>query len=353
MGQSAGLSLTTSSYNIFLGYEAGKNRTSGNGNILIGDGTNSNSGSGNINVGIGRGVFAVITTGSNNTAIGASAGNALTTGSDNWIIGGASSLTTGSNNVTLGNSAGQTLATGSKNTFIGANTSGTSANIGAIALGYGAITTGDNQMVIGGSQGSGAYINDLYIGSGVTDTTAQNIIIHGTGGSGTDNAGGNLTLAAGISTGTASPKNVFLQTTNAIATGTTAQTLTTVAQTKGLEDYMAFEINRGLIESTTVLTDASYDASTAANLDDATVNYVFPTLTGAVSFTLPDITDVAFGTTYTIKDGVGSAGTYNITVTASGTDVIDGAATYVMNTNYDSVTVVAWGDIGGNYWMIK
>ena len=45
------------------------------------------------------------------------------------------------------------------------------------------------------------------------------------------------------------------------------------------------------------------------------------------------------GDTYIIKDGKGDAATHKITVTpASGT--IDGASTFVMSTNYQSVTLV-------------
>ncbi len=53
------------------------------------------------------------------------------------------------------------------------------------------------------------------------------------------------------------------------------------------------------------------------------------------------------GTTQVIKDGKGDALTNNITLTpAAGT--IDGAATFIINANYGSVTIV----YSGNEWSI-
>jgi len=45
----------------------------------------------------------------------------------------------------------------------------------------------------------------------------------------------------------------------------------------------------------------------------------------------------------------GSAQTNNITLTTPGAETIDGGATYVMDANYDSVTVVSDGT---NFFLI-
>jgi len=50
-----------------------------------------------------------------------------------------------------------------------------------------------------------------------------------------------------------------------------------------------------------------------------------------------------------VKDVTGSAQTNNITLTTPGAETIDGGATYVMDANYDSVTVVS---DGSNYFLI-
>lgn len=64
-------------------------------------------------------------------------------------------------------------------------------------------------------------------------------------------------------------------------------------------------------------------------------------LTAAITITLPTAVGVT-GQTYIIKDEGGQAATYNITI-ATASQTIDGASTYVMNTNYQSLTLVSNG----------
>ena len=60
---------------------------------------------------------------------------------------------------------------------------------------------------------------------------------------------------------------------------------------------------------------------------------------GVVSLLLPDAPST--GRVFYIKDSTGSAATNNITVTTvSGTDLIDGATSYVLNTAYQSINVI-------------
>lgn len=53
------------------------------------------------------------------------------------------------------------------------------------------------------------------------------------------------------------------------------------------------------------------------------------------------------GDTYVIKDGKGDANTNNLTVTPN-TGTIDGASTYVMNVNYQAITVL----YNGTQWNL-
>lgn len=100
----------------------------------------------------------------------------------------------------------------------------------SIGLGYHANPTADHQFVAGCSSSGSAFndghISDVYFGSGVTDTTASAYTIHGTGGSGSNNAAADLTAAGGISTGNATPGKLWLSTSTATTSGSTAQTLT-------------------------------------------------------------------------------------------------------------------------------
>jgi hypothetical protein len=113
---------------------------------------------------------------------------------------------------------------------------------GSVALGYASTTSAAQQLVSGSSTANLAYINHVYIGSGVTDTTAQSVTYHATGGSGSNNAGGNLTMAMGAGTGTAAGSQVSLSRSLMTTTGSTAQTQVpgfTVCETKTLSNTSA------------------------------------------------------------------------------------------------------------------
>jgi len=79
----------------------------------------------------------------------------------------------------------------------------------AIMLGYNAKAFESNQLVLG-SDGTG--ITHAYLGEGVYATTPVGITLHATGGQGTDNAGGDFTIAAGIGTGTGAGGDIIFQT---------------------------------------------------------------------------------------------------------------------------------------------
>ncbi len=59
-------------------------------------------------------------------------------------------------------------------------------------------------------------------------------------------------------------------------------------------------------------------------------------------------TTVTAGRTVIVKDVGGNAGTNNITITTEGAETIDGAASFVINTNYESVSLVS----DGTNWFI-
>ena len=113
-------------------------------------------------------------------------------------------------------------------TAIGIGGNANAGGAGAIAIGYNA-TAAIAQFVVG-SPSSGFEITDMFLGSGVKSSTANtNVAIHASGGSGTNNAGSNLVLDAGISTGNATPAVVTIQAAPVGSSGSTAQTLQTVA----------------------------------------------------------------------------------------------------------------------------
>lgn len=67
---------------------------------------------------------------------------------------------------------------------------------------------------------------------------------------------------------------------------------------------------------------------------------------GSITVTLPS--GAATGKVYYVKDGVGSAVVNAITIETAGAELIDGAATFVMNTPYQSIGVI----FNGTNWEI-
>ena len=66
------------------------------------------------------------------------------------------------------------------------------------------------------------------------------------------------------------------------------------------------------------------------------------TATGGVSITLPLASSVGNQTFYVI-DATGDASTKNITILASGSDLICGQSSVLINTSYTSLTLFAYG----------
>ncbi len=190
---------------------------------------NGASSSGSASVSVGR---ASSSAGTSAVAVGQGANAA---GTDSIAIGDSASATNSNKNIAIGKSS---TASGGYSTAIG---DGATAS-GVVSSAFGraanathnfsiafqnASTTAAHQFVAG-SDGTNHYeITDVYIGTGVTDSSPQAVTYHGSGGSGTNIAGANLQLAGGIATGNAGGGDVVFQTSDAGASGTSAQSLTT------------------------------------------------------------------------------------------------------------------------------
>ena len=139
IGYGAATTIPAGFDNVVVGTFAGQNMTSMADCIVIGNSALDN-GAANSCIAIGSNSLTSNTNSQNNVAIGT---NSLFSG------------TTGSRNVTVGYSSGRWISTGNNNTFIGNNTgpsNGIGANAaisGSIAIGEGAVPTGDNQFVVG------------------------------------------------------------------------------------------------------------------------------------------------------------------------------------------------------------
>lgn len=91
-------------------------------------------------------------------------------------------------------------ATGNGNDCVVIGRSASCGGNQSIVIGRSAESTGGQQFIVG-DDNNGRDIRDVYIGGGVTTEDPNNVTYHGTGGEGTDNAGANLSIAPGRSTG--------------------------------------------------------------------------------------------------------------------------------------------------------
>lgn len=80
---------------------------------------------------------------------------------------------------------------------------------------------------------------------------------------------------------------------------------------------------------------------------DAIISVDTETAAGATTINLPTDSSRESGRFFYIHDSTGSANTYNITVSGNGVN-INGSSTFVLNENYNSVTII----YNGSTWNI-
>ena len=206
IGLNAGLYNQTGSKNTSLGHEALRGAsiggTSNSSNTAIGYRALFGISSGNNNTAVGHQALFTNTTGYDNTALGTDALHSLTTGNSNIGLGkdslfnsiddfanvaiGYESLynitnnqnvgvgyqalyNTGNSagNVAVGGNAGNAYDNGSFNTFVGYNSDSAGAGYtNTMALGYGSIAPGSNQIRIGNTS-----VTNIYAQVGITPTS--------------------------------------------------------------------------------------------------------------------------------------------------------------------------------------
>lgn len=230
-------------------------------------------------------------------------GTGITSASANVFVGQLSgtTLTSGQQNVCVGFNAGNKISSGSDNVFIGyvAGTISTGAanlNTGIGANSLNGLTSGQRNTCLGSGSGSNYTTeNDNICIKNIGGLADANTIRIGT--QGTAPGQQNQTFIAGV-INTVSGRVVKVTTPGAYPYATL------------ITDYL-------------ILVDSS-----AAR----TINPIAAPVTG---------------TTYRIKDNVGSAAANNITITPTGKN-IDGAASFVINTNYGSVDIC----YNGTEWSV-
>jgi hypothetical protein len=69
---------------------------------------------------------------------------------------------------------------------------------------------------------------------------------------------------------------------------------------------------------------------------------------GSITITLPAVATAGIGRQIIVKDRDGNAGAGNITIDGNASETIDGATTFSLTVNYQSVTLVN----DGSTWMV-
>ena len=100
----------------------------------------------------------------------------------------------------------------------------------------------------------------------------------------------------------------------------------------------SIRINGGITRKVTTVAAATYDLL----ITDDIVHVAYTTTAAVTSFTLPTAQAIA-GRTISIKDADGNASVNNITIDTEGAETIDGAATLVMATDDQAVTLYSDG----------
>lgn len=309
--------------NTWLGSNAGNFTLTGSLNVGIGDSCCVSITSGTANVGVGHLSLNDETTGTGNTAIGWKAMENSVGASTNTVIGHTAGFnySTGSDNVAIGNGAhGAGIVTGVNNVAIGYQSMyvATSAQ-NNIAIGQEALdglTTGLYNICLG-----------LRAGQNYTTSESSNILLNSftTHSTGESNA---LRIGNGTGAGDLNLNKAFIHGIRGITT----------ANADAIPVYIdsAGQLGTGggsIVSSVTLTSTTPYDVT-------STDYFVGIDCSAAIkTVRLPDAP--LTGRIIVVKDYTGSAASFNITLTTVGGAVnIDGATSYVINTAYQSVTVV-------------
>jgi hypothetical protein len=282
---------------------------------------NAFAGGGQFNCAVGAGALQNCAMGFQNVAMGLSALQNT--------IGDGSSESNGSFNTAIGSTAGEFLVSGGFNILLGADVGSqyTGAESNNILIGNQGVTAESNVIRIG-TDGSGqAQQNLTYIAGiqGVTPSSGptQTVII-GTDGQLGSTSSSTTASSFPTDSGPATPSAGALTIhggLNLTTSGSGSTVTVAEAQSVLLNNYTA--VNHAASPYTVLATDYYISADVTA---------------GVITINLPNAPTT--NRVFIIKDKVGLSGTSNITVTTVGGAVtIDGAATLVMNTNYESVNL--------------
>ncbi|HEX4774984.1 MAG TPA: hypothetical protein VH234_05715 [Candidatus Saccharimonadales bacterium] len=273
-----GASASASILGVALGYGA-TNGASGNvqGSVAIGSSA-STGGNGSIALGGSAGTSAT-----NTIAIGygSSAANiasivigrgAASTAANQLVIGSADVTNASISNVYIGNGVTATAPSGFTLQGTGSATAGTAGAAVTVLAGAGATTTtgssgGALTLQGGASGGTGNNTGGSVLVMGGTSTgttTGSTVTLQGGTAVGSNQIGGATTIAGGKGTGTGNGGNIVLQIATPGTTGSTANSLTTVATISGANGSALFQNS---VNSTTAFQVQNAAGASALTVD--------------------------------------------------------------------------------------
>lgn len=218
---------------------------------------------------------------------------------------------------------------------------------GAIAIGWGASNTHSYSVAIGADSGTpsansvifgsalaGEDLSHIYFGNGGS-ATPTSVDLNGSSGAGSNIVGGDFNILPGNGTGTGGSGSFIVQTAPAAGSSSTANTYATrLTIDKTGASIFAGSFAVPLVTKTGNYTLTSLDCVALADGTSSTVTITLPTAVGCT------------GRHYIIK----AINVINaVTVATTGGQTIDGAATYALTTQYQSITVVS---NNANWWIV-
>lgn len=288
-------------------------------NVFVGQGSGNFTMSGTVNTGVGYLNLSSLTTGSYNIAMGSYA---------------LDSLQDGTVNVGLGYQCMQQLVNGSSNCVVGEN-------------GYLALVSGNWNLGMG-----------QFCGANYTTNESSNIMLNNGGVIGESNT---LRIGGGTGTGDTQLQAAYISGIDGVNVGSVATVVTEFADQLGTAVLTA---GAGIIitPGPNTITFGAIPVATSTTFVNSTpytvlvndyVVLVDTVAIGAPSTILLIDAPLTDGQEWTIKDATGSSGSGNtITVqSVSGFVSIDSSTSFVINSAFESITVV-WSASQSQYYLI-
>ena len=319
--------------------------------------------------GAGNTVQLEVTDNVNNTIIGANSGNATLTGVSNTVLGANSALalTTGFSNTIVGQNAAPAIQSSVNNVIIGQETAtdlvSGSANVIVGESSAINLVSGGSNVIIGADSGTAYTTNEssnIIIGRSNLGTVGESHVLRIGVATGVVNPGElNKSFIAGIRGITPDVNDgipVYISSTGQLGTVGTAVGTTSFQTDIGVATPALGVLNilggdgievSGAGNTVTVKSTGIFFTFIDVNVSPYVVLlqdvYLSVNSTGgAIIIQLPDV--AISGEPYIIKDRTGTAAVNNITLTTvSGVTLIDGSTTFVMDSVYQSISLVGNG----------